>query len=221
MTQTIQEFDFSVNLLRAILWEYNDATNLQGILNAKDAWYVENQTDFWNDWITDVFDLRTANQFGLVVWGIILGMQLYVNTPPQPDAIAFGFNDTSFFNFDNGIFGSNGGSTYVLPVETQRIALQLRYVQLTTSGCVPDINRQMKRIFAAYGDVWLLDYGNMKQAYIFDFAVTADLQYLFDNYDILPRPAGVKSGYYDLTQMYFGFDAGHLNFDNGVFGDNV
>ena len=40
------------------------------------------------------------------------------------------------------------------------------------------------------GPAWLIDYGDMNQRYVFDFPLTSDLRYLFDNYDVLPRPAG-------------------------------
>lgn len=215
----IQQFDFSVNLLRALLWEYNEATNLQAILESKSEWYDENQTQFWDNWLTDVFDLRTANQFGLVVWGIILGIKLYVNKPPTPDVPAFGFGPgAGHVNFGNGNFSNQNGSSYVLPVETQRIALQLRYAQLTSSGTVPEINRLLKRVFGDLGEAWLIDYGNMRQRYIFDFAIPFDLIYLFTNYDILPRPAGVASDFYDNTNSYFGFGPNHVNFNHGNFG---
>lgn len=217
----IQQFDFSVNLLRALLWEYNDATNLQSLLNQKNEWYSENQQQFWEDWITNVFDLRTANQFGLAVWGIILGLQLYVQQNPQPFVPSFGFGPgAGHVNFTNGNFGSNQGETYVLPIETQRVALQLRYADLTSSGTVPETNRTLENVFKNYGKAYLLDLGNMHQKYIFDFQLPFDLIYLFNNYDVLPRPAGVKSDYYDNSQVYFGFGpgAGHLNFNNAILG---
>lgn len=214
-----QNFDFSVNLLRALLWEYDAATNLQALIQNESNWYALNHSNFWSNWITDVFDLRTANQFGLTVWGYILGIKLYVNTPPPVSIPAFGFDDAGFGNFDNSNFQNPNGITYVLPPDIQRIALQLRYAQLTSSGTVPEINRIIKKIFAAYGQVFLSDYQNMHQQYVFLFPVSADLIYLFNNYDILPRPASVNSSYIDGTRTYFGFDdAMHANFDNGNFG---
>lgn len=218
MPSQIQALDFSVDLLKALLWQYNKAENLQSLLEQKAAWYEANQTEFWENWIRDVFDLRTANQFGLIVWGIILGLNLYVNSTPTPDKPTFGFDNASYANFDNGNFSNTNGATYILPVETQRIALQLRYLQLTSSGTVPEINRALKYIFRNLGRVFLYDYHNMTQQYVFLFPVTFDLAYLLNNYDILPRPAGVKSGYVDATLNYFGFAPDHLNFDNGNFG---
>jgi len=213
-SSTIQAFDFSVDLLKAILWQYDDAANLQSLLAFKNQWYITNQTAYWQNWLTDVFNLQTANQFGLIVWSIILGLPLYTNiTNTGP---LFGFDNQTGFNFDNSNFAQ--GNTYQLPLETQRIALQLRYFQLTSSGTVPETNRMLAYVFRNHGSAWLLDYHNMTQAYIFDFPVTYDLQYLFNNYDILPRPAGVSSTWVDATLTYFGFATGDYNFDNGIFG---
>ncbi|OWK47546.1 DUF2612 domain-containing protein [Fimbriiglobus ruber] len=214
-TGAIQQFDFSVDLLRAILWQYTTATNLQGLLNQKAVWYDTNQTQFWEDWYTNVFDLATANDFGLSVWSIILGLPLFVNTG-TPTGPVFGFDAQTGYNFDNGIFG--GSTSYDLPTETKRIALQLRYFQLTSSGTVPETNRMLKYVFRNYGPAWLIDYHDMAQAYVFNFPVTFDLQYLFNNYDVLPRPAGVSSTWIDATLVYFGFATGDFNFDNGIFG---
>ena len=67
-TTTIQQFNFSVDLLRVILWQYNDAENIENLLTRKQTFYNTAHRDFFNNWIRDVFDLRTANDFGLSVW---------------------------------------------------------------------------------------------------------------------------------------------------------
>lgn len=203
---TIQEFDFSVDLLRALLWQYDKAANLQSLLADKKAWYDVNQTAFWEGWIRDVFDLRTASEFGLIVWSVILDLPLFVNTPPDLGKPTFGFDGAGHVNFDNGNFTDTSGSSYYLPLETKRLALQLRYFQLTSAGTVPEINRMLKYLFAGRGKAFLNDFGNMAQQYVFAFPVTWDLAYLFNNYDILPRPAGVSSTWVDATLTYFGFE---------------
>src|SRR5206468_1560066 len=149
------------------------------------TWYLQNQTNFWNSWYRDVFNLATANQFGLIVWSIILGLPLYVNAPPVSGAPTFGFSGsvTGAVNFDGGILGEVNGSSELLPINTQRIALQLRYFQLTSSGTVPEINRVLQYVFSGYGRAYLLDGHDMTQAYVFDFPLTWDLNYLFTNYD--------------------------------------
>lgn len=102
MSTQVQSFDYSVDLLRSVLWAYNEAENLQGLLNAKQTWYDKNHVEFWESWITDVFDLRTANDFGLSVWAVILDLPLFGDnavSPPEYPAIGFdtgeGFPATS------------------------------------------------------------------------------------------------------------------------------
>ena len=45
MTSSIQEFNFNVNLLRAIIWQYENAENLKSILEKKQEWYDVNYKD--------------------------------------------------------------------------------------------------------------------------------------------------------------------------------
>lgn len=189
----IQTFNFSVDLLRAILWQYTSATNLQGILNAKNTWYIQNQTDFWNDWLTDVFDLRTANSFGLSVWSMILGQPIFTNFGPVNPTNAFGFT-SNHKNFDNGNFGSVTGGNRVYTPTVARLLLQIRYFQLISSGTVPETNRLLKYLFAEdYGLAYLVDNHDMSQTYYFEFVIPSEIRYMLDNTDVLPRPAGVKS----------------------------
>ena len=180
---------------------------------------IPESDQFWESWIANVFNLKTANEFGLAVWSIILGLPLFISSPAPSDSPVFGFgNINGAVNFDNGILSDQNGTIYNLPLETKRIALQLRYFQLTSSGTVPEINRMLAYVFQNYGKAFLGDYGNMTQAYIFLFAVSWDLAYIFNNLDILPRPAGVGSSWIDESLTYFGFGGtnGAVNFDNGI-----
>jgi hypothetical protein len=213
----IQQFDFSVNLLQAILWQYNNAPNLQGLLEAKNTWYFYNQQQFWNYWFNNVFNLATADDFGLSVWSIILGQPTYINNGPAPaDYPAWGFGQYHK-NFGNGNFSNTNGATYQLPTQWARLLLQLRYFQLTSSGTVPEINRMLKYLFAVFGPAWLVDNGDMTQTYFFNFQIPAGMQLIFENFDVLPRPAGVLSSYYQGNYMRWGFGQYHANFGNGNF----
>lgn len=200
----IQSFDFNVNLLRSILWQYNDATNLQGLLNAKKAWYDENQTDFWNDWIADVFDLRTANAFGLSVWSIILGQSLLTPFGVIDETNTWGFGSNNQ-NFGNGNFAQKTGGNNVYSLEISRLLLRLRCYQLISSGTVPETNRFLKELFINYGAVYLIDNLDMTQVYIFEFAIPAEMRYMLDNTDVLPRPTGVGSEIVERAEITFGF----------------
>lgn len=213
----IQQFDYSVNLLRAILWQYNEATNLQALLEKEQIFYTDNQTAFWENWYRDVFDLRTANEFGLTVWSIILGQPIFLNKGPD-NRETWGF-ETYHVNFERGNFGNADGSSYRLQPESARILLRLRYYQLTGSGTVPEINRILADVFKDLGKAYLFDNLDMTQLYIFTFPLPSDLIFMFSNFDILPRPAGVDSDYQVIVNESWGFDEFHENFDNGNFSE--
>lgn len=216
MTDNIQQFDHAVNLLQTILWEYDKAPNIKALLEAKQAWYDVNQKGFWEDFYTDIFDLRTANQFGLQVWSIILGQPIFINSRRNTKP-TWGFGQY-YKNFTRGNFSTTSGFSSPLPIETARVVLRLRYYQLTGSGTVPEINRILNDVFASYGKAYLIDNHDMSQTYIFQFALPSDLQYVFNNFDVLPRPAGVSSSYNVILGKSWGFDSNiHENFDNGNF----
>lgn len=225
----VEVLDYHVDVLRALLWQYNKADRLESILTSKQAWYDENQQAFWESWFTDVFDLRTANAFGCQVWARILGLTLSISTGPTPlGKPTFGFGADSgtntYVNFENGNFGQLGSGTSSLTVEQSRLLLRLRYFQLISRCTVPEINRFMSVVFGDLGTVYVQDANDMSFiVYVFDFSPDSDLQFLLDNFDLLPRPATVGSSYIVLARDTFGFgrddgtENGFQNFENGTF----
>lgn len=65
----IQSFDFHSDLLKAILWQYEDAENLKALAKYKADYFEQSTVKFWRDWYRDVFNIDTANEFGLNILG--------------------------------------------------------------------------------------------------------------------------------------------------------
>ena len=211
----IQAFDFSINLLRAMLWQYNDAAKLEAIVQQKQDWFDSENRDFWDDWAIDVFDLRTANDFGLSVWTIILDMPLRITNDPLSDRVIWGFA-TDDENFTNGNF--EGSSGFSLNTEQVRLILRLRYFQLVTRGCAPEVNAFIGTIFSDLGSVYVADGLNMTARYIFGFSLSPELEAVLSFFDLLPRPAGVLVDYAVIPDTDgWGFGRFHFNFNNGNF----
>lgn len=212
----IQEFDYSVDLLRALLWQYNDAARLESLIRQKQDWYNENQRDFWENWFRDVFDLRTANDFGLAVWAIILNIPLAVaSQADDPNKPIWGFSSTHE-NFGNGNFAAISSSS--LTADQKRLVLQLRYFQLTNRGTVPEINEFFAYIFEPLGVAYVNDGYNMTARYVFEFPLPSSLEMVLTEYDLLPRPAAVKIDYVITGDADgWGFGRYHENFMNGNF----
>jgi hypothetical protein len=194
---TIQTFNFDVDVLAALLWQYNQAPTLQSLLEQKKAWYEENQTAFWTSWYDNVFNLDTADQFGLSVWAIILDIPIIVVTQPPTNVVGFGWGPLHK-NFTHGNFRAVNGAQE-LTVEQSRTVLKMRYFQITTRGTVPEINQFMARLFGDLGPAYVVDNLDMTMTYMFGFHIHSGLNFIFKNYDILPRPAGVSVDYEVIT----------------------
>jgi len=212
----IQTFDFSVNLLKALLWQHNDATRLETLVRNKQAWYDENQQGFWENWLTDVFDLRTANDFGLSVWAIILDVPLSVSSQNDAsDKPIWGFGAYRQ-NFGNGNFASTSGAE--LTTEQKRLILRLRYFQLVNTGTVTEINKFFAYLFEPLGVAWVNDGFAMNARYVFEFPLGSALELILTEYDLLPRPAGVRIDYVIIGEADgWGFGRYRENFNNGNF----
>jgi hypothetical protein len=88
---------YNPDITRALKWLQNNAPNIQSIVTQKADWYGKYNDQFWMNWEENVFDLRTANAFGLVVWCIILGLPLSAfNFQPITNAFAFGSQRGNF-----------------------------------------------------------------------------------------------------------------------------
>ena len=198
------DFQFSVDTLSALLWQYNEAENLQKLASLKQSWYDKNQRTFWQSWIKDVFDLRTANDFGLTIWSIVLGCQTVTEIPPT-NKINFGYGSYNQ-NYAQGNFGQIGTRSKFLNTEQKRVLLRLRYFQMISRCTVPEINRMLKSLFGNLGDVYVADMGTMEYiVYIFSFVPSSDIRFILENFDLLPRPAAVGIRTMINVRPVFGF----------------
>lgn len=211
-----RQFDFSVDLLKVILWQYNDAERLQQLLSQKQEWYNKNQADFWDNWIKDVFDLNTANDFGLAVWAVILDVPIILELPASNSNInAFGFGN-EYQTFGHSCFIRSDIVSIQLTTEQKRIILKLRYFQLVSKGSVPEINQCIKTVF---GGGHVIDSYDMDYSiYVLSGEVDASFKFIIDHLDLLPRPAGVGTEIrYVPNITVFGFGWNYQNFTNGGF----
>ena len=213
----IEKFDFSIDIMQALLWQHSDALNLQSILQQKQDWTNSNYTDFWTNWYNDVFNLDTANEFGLQVWAIVLGITLSPTSEGDSQGKPiFGFG-AIHKNFRHGVFSSVRGTVFNLSTDQKRLVLKLRYRQLTSRGSVPEINQMLAELFVS--GAWVLDPGDMTfVTYVFPRALDTATRFILDTYDLLPRPAGVGVQYRIDAKVDWGFGIYHKNFSNGIFG---
>lgn len=83
----ITNFNFHNDYSPLVLWQYLEAEHLKGIISNEESFSDINLRDFWGDYDHNVFNLRTADSFGLSVWGILLNQPrpLYTDLTPFSD----------------------------------------------------------------------------------------------------------------------------------------
>lgn len=207
--------EFHVNLMRTVLWQYENAPKLKSLVQSEQDWADKNMTEFWKNWFRDVFNLKTANDFGLSVWSRILNIQLTINRPKRVSGI-FGFS-TNHKNFGNGNFGRGKTQDISVTTEQARKILLLRWFQLTSRPTIANINEALEIVFGA-GVAYVQDNLDMSNQ-LFMFTERPDYQTIdmLKNTDLLPRPSTVGSAIAVQPRAGFGFGIHHLNFKNGNF----
>lgn len=169
---------FNGDLEQSLKWMQNNAPNIQSLVKQKAAWFNTYHTQFWTQWEENVFNINTANNFGLMVWCIILGVpSSSFGFYQTQDVWGFGKNRQNFIyeavdgqaapanpNEVGGNFYGGTGTELSNPDEIRK-ALKLRYVALVSNGSIAFINQMMKLIFNDDAD-W--DYAGKNYMYIAD-----------------------------------------------------
>lgn len=206
-----------LNLSAAIDWQRGSADKLNKLIQLKQAWYDNNHCSFWDGWAVDVFDLRTANEFGLSVWSIILDLPLFDQSERSRDdypAIYFGSNRK---NFSNGNFGQNASTVDNLTVDQKRIMLQLKAFIMHMRSSTHEINVKMTELFG-FRSVYVLDNLDMSYTYVINNPEMITFISVIQDYDLLPRPNCVSVDVVigsDSTPYLFG--SSRDNYNNGNF----
>jgi hypothetical protein len=223
---SLLKYKCELDLKESIDWQRSNASLFKSLIAHKDHWYQENHCDGWNSYFDDVFNLETANEFGLSVWSIILDESAFgVIQASPPDYPAWGFGEFRK-NFGNGNFGTNSDSGYNFTVEQIRIMLRLKAFILHMNGSVHGenvigINESLVRIFGE-NKVSCIDNRDMSFTYILYDNSLSGLAIELYNRDLLPRPVGI-----DINVVInggikqWGFGSNRANFGNGNFGAGI
>lgn len=178
--------------LKSLLWQYDGAENLKKLLENRQEFYDGAVKDFLNDFIENVLNLKTANTFGLNIWGNFLKIE-------RPTYID-----------ENGerVFSSN---------EQYRLLLMAKILKFNKRPTVANINEFLSQLYG--NGSFVEDLFKMELYYvIFSLPVRIDeLQNRLD--DFFLRPAGVKITVQPIIlEDTFGFDGSELQpFNQGNF----
>jgi hypothetical protein len=191
-------------ILSSITWRFDTSSRLNKLLNSKAAWYVKNHDQFWVTWYNNIFNLKTANNFGCAVWAYILDVPINVLGLRNNYRLwAFGPTRSNFDtstdpiqNPSSGNFPSLSQSGAITSIQEAIWALRLKYYVHTSPRDVLSINKLLNDVFNSQpgvgGMAYIQDGQDMTMTYVFTFPISLNFQQAMIDFDLLPKVSGVK-----------------------------
>lgn len=189
---------FKIDLQKCIIWQYDKASKLNSLITQKESWYTKYVTNFIRDFFWNIFNIDTANEFGLTIWGKMLGLDR------------------------NVVF--IGGESHYLTTEQYRFLLKGQILKFNMKNVsVPEINKYLRVIFNLEDNSQAFVKDNQDMTITYNITkdmglLQEEITQLLNYYDFLPRPAGVGVNVVLSYEGYFGFEGAGEN--RGGFADD-
>lgn len=171
-----------------------------------------------------VLDVSTAQGFGLDIWGRIVGVSRTLEVPSNQEDLGFSegpsgapFGSASFYN------GPRQGA-FELSDDAFRLLIFVRALANISDATAQNYNKILLRLFAGRGRCYVIDQGNMKMQYTFEFFMYLYELAILQSAGVIPRPTGVEVTILQVDiPGTFGFsEAGiYQPFGYGTFGSDV
>lgn len=188
---------------RQIQAQYRD-TNIKdlisGIIEIKKK-YIFNAIKSLYD---DNFSLSTAKGVGLDLWGSLLHFNRYIPSESEQDYSYFNFNKKNFYKIF--FYDYNKPKYAKLNDMHFKEILLLIYQGMYIFPSMTGINNFTQETFTQYGKVVTRDTTDMSyEVLVFESQLPLWLKFIFDKFDIFPRPAGVGFKLIERIIKRFGF----------------
>lgn len=216
------------NVEQTIISQYaNSPTIVQLIQNMNE--YLDPRTNF-QQFYDYIWNVDTAQGFGLDILGRIVGVNRLLKIPGVSKI--FGFktpgNPPAWQPFGFGSFSRGASSTrsFALPDNAYRVLVLAKALANIIATNSRSLNQLIRNMFPNRGRAYVIDLGDMRMQYTFEFSVTVWEFAMLTTSGVLPSPAGVEVSVVVIPKsMFFGFASENgspnnlLGFDQGVFYD--
>lgn len=129
--------------------------------------------------------------------------------------------------FNSGVWynrGTNDTQGLILADAPFRQLILTKALANITPTTIPSLNALLQQLFSGRGRCYVSDYGEMRMAYTFEFALQPYELAILTQSGVAPRPASVKLYINQAQTTYFGFaggGAGVRPFNQGTFAPGV
>ncbi|MEI7410045.1 DUF2612 domain-containing protein [Pectobacterium aroidearum] len=172
------------NKLKSIIYSFNEAVGID---------------DFIDDFYDMIWNIQTANSYGLDVWGkiVVVSRQLTVDE----NKIFFGFqeaksappviDDPRPFNQAPFYPGSQATTTVTLTDDVYRKVIMMKAAANISDCTIPSLNKILMFMFSDRGKCYVRVDSPMVISYVFEFVLTSSELAIVQSSGALPAPAGV------------------------------
>ena len=191
-----------IDIEQTIISQYgNSATITTLIQNFNEC--VDPRADIDN-FYDFVWNVETAEGFGLDIWGRIVGVDRAINVPddtPNPGMLPF------------------TPGVYEMDDDQYRTVILFKALANISDSTANSLNTMLTNLFSARGRCYVRDTGDMTMQFTFEFWLYPFEYVIITESDITPRPAGVLAKVFQVdVQNTFGFNGSHLQpFNQGTF----
>lgn len=207
-----------IDVEQTIISQYgNSATITQLVRNMNQ--YIDPRADF-DTFYDFVWNVETAQGFGLDIWGRIVNISRELQIPSDPNFFGFqdGAADYQPFGqapFYDGIAGAT--QTYRLADDAYLQLILVKALANISATNAPSLNQLLQNMFAGRGRCYVNDLGGMSMRYTFEFLLTNYEFAIMTQSGALPRPAGVGAMLINTDTPVFGFASDAAPFGQAPF----
>lgn len=180
------------NWVDTVLSQYANSPTLMQLCESLAGYF--DFTGLADQWYDNVWNIDTAQGFGLDFWGRVVGVSRVLTLPASG----------AFFGFDEALPGSQplnqapfyagaqATSNFTLADAPYRTLIYAKALANVCDGSIPAMNRILLLLFPGRGDIYVTDGRNMTMTITSTFALNAVEQAILTTSGVFPRPAGVS-----------------------------
>ncbi len=191
---TIPTFD----VWRTIISQYANSPILTTLIT--NMFQYLDQTTNMDSFFDLIWNVDTAEGYGLDVWGRIVGVSRTLQVPPST-AVYLGFDEAvgggNIEGFGQAPFYSGAQTTdnITLTDTAYRTLILAKALSNICDGSIAAINQLLLNLFPNRGNCYVIDNLDMTMTYKFVFALSAVEQTIVQASGVLPTPAGVEADF--------------------------
>lgn len=198
-SSAIGSFVIGQSAIGGVLFNY-DATVISQYANSPTlnqliqnfAGYVDPTYDYDNFYDL-IWNVATAQGYGLDVWGRIVGVTRVLQVPSGINLGLTGPSGRSGDSLNVAPFYSGAPltSNYALSDDAFRTLIYAKALANISDGSTPSINAILMTLFGSGGNVYVTDGGDLTMTYTFSYIPSLVNQAIVNQSGAIPQPSGV------------------------------